>query len=289
MKKIAAIAVAGLVLIAANLVPQEEYIRKYSAIAVSEMQRTGVPASITLAQGIVESRSGQSPLAVEANNHFGIKCHSDWEGGTFRQDDDKNDECFRAYASAEESFIAHSDFLRSSQRYADLFELDPEDYKGWAKGLSKAGYATDPKYASKLIRVIEDYDLQKYDTGEIVPDLAELKWQEDGEIVAVLSDVPLDDEDEVSVEFDAKSKPARKGAQVRSIKYSEDVLFSMGRPVYYKDGAKCLQAMKGETYESIARDCGLFKSEIRRFNSVKKGDELEAGTYVFVQKPRTAK
>ena len=127
------------------------------------MYRTGVPASITLAQGIIESRSGQSALAVDGNNHFGIKCHNSWQGRTMLADDDRKNECFRAYDSAEESFRDHSDFLRYRDRYKFLFDYELTDYKSWAYGLKKAGYATDPSYPTKLIGVIERYQLYRYD------------------------------------------------------------------------------------------------------------------------------
>ena len=148
--------------------PQNEYIKKYASIAVSEMHRSGVPASITLAQGMLESRYGLSSLAADGNNHFGIKCHRNWKGKTMHVNDDAPNECFRVYKTAEESFRDHSDFLRYRDRYKGLFELKPTDYKGWAKGLKKAGYATDPKYSEKLIKIIEDYQLYKYDTGKAV-------------------------------------------------------------------------------------------------------------------------
>ncbi|MCF0207790.1 MAG: glucosaminidase domain-containing protein [Bacteroidales bacterium] len=142
---------------------QENYIKTYCGIAVSEMARTGVPASITLAQGILESASGTSQLALKANNHFGIKCHSNWTGPKTYQDDDAKNECFRVYGNAQESFRDHSDFLRGNQRYASLFNLEITDYKSWANGLKKAGYATSPTYATRLIEIIENYGLAKYD------------------------------------------------------------------------------------------------------------------------------
>ena len=148
---------------------QEEYINKYCQIAVEEMGRTGVPASITLAQGILESGSGTSQLSIKGNNHFGIKCHSDWTGGKMYVDDDAKNECFRMYHNASESFRDHSDFLRNNQRYASLFKLDVKDYKGWANGLKKAGYATSPTYATRLIEIIESYNLAQYDSGTFVP------------------------------------------------------------------------------------------------------------------------
>lgn len=141
----------------------EAYIEKYSKIAMREMNDYGIPASITLAQGILESAAGTSRLAVQANNHFGIKCHNDWSGEKIYHDDDKNNECFRKYEHAEESFIDHSQFLKDRARYSFLFELDKTDYKAWAKGLKEAGYATDPNYPTRLINLIEKYELYKYD------------------------------------------------------------------------------------------------------------------------------
>jgi LysM repeat protein len=141
-----------------------EYFDTYKDIAVHEMQRSGVPASITLAQGALESGDGNSRLAKKGNNHFGIKCHNSWKGKKIYQDDDSRHECFRQYGSVEDSYHDHSDYLRETRRYAFLFELDPTDYKGWAKGLKRAGYATSSSYASKLIEIIEEFNLHKYDT-----------------------------------------------------------------------------------------------------------------------------
>ncbi|NMC39473.1 MAG: glucosaminidase domain-containing protein, partial [Bacteroidales bacterium] len=139
------------------------YIQSYKDLAVSEMKRTGVPASITLAQGMLESDYGRSTLARMANNHFGIKCHNDWKGQTVRQHDDRRNECFRKYRKVEDSFYDHSDFLRSGSRYSFLFDLDPRNYKAWAHGLKKAGYATNPDYANLLIKKIEENKLYLFD------------------------------------------------------------------------------------------------------------------------------
>ena len=141
----------------------KEYILKYKEEAIKEMNRTGVPASITLAQGMLESGYGNSRLARKANNHFGIKCHSDWKGATFKMDDDAKNECFRTYNSVLESYNDHSEFLTKNKRYSDLFLLNMNDYKAWAKGLSKAGYATNPNYASRIISIIEDLKLYTFD------------------------------------------------------------------------------------------------------------------------------
>lgn len=140
----------------------DDYIAVYKDIAVAEMNQYGIPASITLAQGILESGSGKGRLAVKANNHFGIKCH-DWTGAKIYHDDDRSQECFRKYRDANTSFRDHSEFLANRKRYAKLFELDKDDYKGWAKELRRAGYATDRKYPQKLISLIERYELYKFD------------------------------------------------------------------------------------------------------------------------------
>ena len=142
----------------------EDYIARYKDVAISEMYRTGIPASITLAQGILESGSGNSRLAVEANNHFGIKCH-EWNGDFIREDDDADNECFRKYEDAMQSYIDHSEFLMSRSRYTFLFDYSRSDYKRWAHGLKKAGYATNPKYAHILIDLIDRYDLHRFDTA----------------------------------------------------------------------------------------------------------------------------
>ncbi len=138
------------------------YIEMYAELAMKEMSRTGIPASITLAQGCLESDNGNSRLAVNANNHFGIKCH-DWTGRKVYHDDDEKNECFRKYRDVYQSYIDHSEFLLGKPRYAELFELKPDDYKRWATGLQKSGYATSRQYASLLIRIIEDNQLYRYD------------------------------------------------------------------------------------------------------------------------------
>jgi flagellum-specific peptidoglycan hydrolase FlgJ len=141
----------------------EEYIEQYKDISMQEMRTYKIPASITLAQGILESSSGQSALTLRSNNHFGIKCHVGWTGEYTHHDDDEKGECFRVYKDPKTSFEDHSKFLTTRSRYASLFELDPGDYVGWAEGLSKAGYATDRRYPAKLIGLIEKYGLDKYD------------------------------------------------------------------------------------------------------------------------------
>ncbi len=142
-----------------------DYIARYAGMAVEQMKQYGIPASITLAQGLLESDAGRSSLATKCNNHFGIKCHSDWTGRRIYHDDDARQECFRCYSNADESFRDHSLFLVNGSRYKSLFKLGPTDYKGWARGLKAAGYATSPTYADKLIELIERYGLDSYDSG----------------------------------------------------------------------------------------------------------------------------
>lgn len=151
----------------------EDYIKQYRDIAVEEMKQYHIPASITLAQGLLESGAGQGTLARKSNNHFGIKCGGDWTGKTVKHDDDARNECFRVYRNAKDSYRDHSKFLAGRSRYASLFNLKITDYKGWAHGLKKAGYATNPRYAYQLIDIIERYDLHQYDTKD------GLKWMKD--------------------------------------------------------------------------------------------------------------
>lgn len=143
----------------------QKYIQQYSNLAVKQQKKYRIPASITLAQGLLESGAGQSSLAKRSNNHFGIKCHG-WQGRSVRHDDDLRGECFRKYKNVEESYEDHSRFLAERPRYAPLFKLNIKDYKGWARGLQKCGYATDRAYANKLIKVIEDYELYHYDSAK---------------------------------------------------------------------------------------------------------------------------
>lgn len=151
--------------ILAQRITREQYIEKYKDIAIAKMHEHGIPASITLAQGMLESDNGNSKLVREGNNHFGIKCHN-WQGKKMYHDDDRKNDCFRKYASDRESFEDHSVYLKAQPRYRELFQLQPDDYKGWAHGLKRTGYATNPQYAQLLIKIIEDNDLHRFDTGQ---------------------------------------------------------------------------------------------------------------------------
>ncbi|MBQ9310499.1 MAG: glucosaminidase domain-containing protein [Bacteroidales bacterium] len=263
-------------LIALSDTPQNEYINKYAAIAVSEMQRSGVPASITLAQGMLESRNGLSGLAADGNNHFGIKCHRNWKGKTMRVDDDRRNECFRVYKTAEESFRDHSDFLRYQDRYKELFELKPTDYKGWAKGLKKAGYATDPKYAEKLIKLIEDYKLYQFDTGKRSASVAggsRPSVSGGGAVSVPQSPLKIEKDTQVQVE-----NPNRRRSQA-----NERYTFRLNRKVYKKNGILCVYAEHEDTYESIALEFNLFQKEILKFNDLTSARKLKIGEVVYLK------
>lgn len=252
---IALCALLGLVgLVAADDTPQERYIKKYSQMAVQEMIRSGVPASITLAQGMLESGNGLSKLATKGNNHFGIKCHKGWEGKTMRVDDDAPNECFRVYASVADSYKDHSDFLRYRDRYKFLFDLERTDYKGWAYGLKKAGYATDPGYPTKLIKYIEDYELYRFDVLNKVEE----------------KEVPLSP---LVIEAPKMAK--------------EEFHFPLTRELYSKNGVPFVYSLEGETYKSIAKYYHLFHKEILGFNDLKKDQALLPGTVVYLSFKKT--
>ena len=256
--------------------PQERYINRYASIAVNEMYRTGVPASITLAQGIIESRSGQSALAVEGNNHFGIKCHTSWKGKTMLADDDRKDECFRVYDSAEESFRDHSDFLRYRDRYKFLFDFPTTDYKSWAYGLKQAGYATDPSYASKLIRCVEDYNLARYDRMTVAEALAEGGTEAEEPVAS----------DEMDGIPDSPLKI--EAGEIFRGKAGEEYRFSLSRTLYSRNGVPFVYAIEGETYATIAKANHLLLREILKFNDLPGGGELHAGDIVYLE-PKKSK
>ena len=252
--------VLGMLLLATAMVwgqklTRTEYIEKYAETAVREMKATGIPASITLAQGCLESGNGNSTLATKANNHFGIKFHKNWKGKTIRHDDDEKNECFRSYRSADESFRDHSDFLRYSDRYAALFNLELTDYKGWAYGLQKAGYATARTYAESLIRIIEENELYRYDK-------LDRKAREE------LPPTPME------AEFSTAFKP-----------YPGHKLYtaSLGREIRTTNGVAWIIARDGDTYAGLAKEFNLFRSEILRFNDRSRNTALQPGEVVYVE------
>jgi LysM repeat protein len=244
----------------------ESYIEDYKDMAISEMRRTGVPASITLAQGIIESDMGRSMLAKEANNHFGIKCHSDWNGATVRKSDDRRNECFRKYKDPMESYKDHSDFLRGEQRYGSLFWLDSADYKGWARGLKKAGYATNPDYANMLIKKIEQYSLYNYDKAGTVYGLG-------------------------SVKVDTIGQKQNNGLAVSIVKVSGNssgnIAVSAVRPrVMEKNRVQYIIVKEGDTRESLETEFQLLKWELARYNELKPEFSLIPGQILYLQPKR---
>jgi LysM repeat protein len=239
----------------------QAYIETYRDIAISEMKRTGVPASITLAQGMVESNYGRSRLATEAFNHFGIKCHNGWTGATIRHDDDHRNECFRRYRNAQESFYDHSDFLRTGSRYSFLFSLSPYDYKGWAHGLKKAGYATNPDYANMLIRKIEENNLILYDRGYVADNVPIRPPLED--TAAPQSAVPLQTSSSVSEFVVSRAPRVRENNRIQYI--------------IVKDG---------DTRESLEKEFGLLRWELPRYNDLENDFIPSPGQMLYLQPKR---
>lgn len=241
------------------------YINSYKSIAMAEMIRTGVPASITLAQGIHESESGKSNLVQRSNNHFGIKCKTGWEGGKVYHDDDERGECFRSYQSPEESYRDHSDFLKKGQRYAFLFALDPADYKEWAYGLKKAGYATNIRYSQILIRIIEQYNLQQYTL------IAMGKLQPGDEILAGSGTV---------------LPPVVQSGPSQQVEEEELPAIDYPSGVFRINDTKVVYAPAGTALLSIAETHGLSLARLMDFNDIYTGDILKKGQLVFLQRKR---
>ncbi len=226
-----------------NRISNKEYVDQWKNVAVEQMLAYKIPASITMAQAILESGSGNSALALKANNHFGIKCHG-WKGKKIYKDDDAKDECFRAYQTAEESFKDHSLFLEKNSRYDFLFIYEQSDYKSWAKGLKKAGYATNPKYPRLLIDIIEKYNLQELDQ---------------------LNQPLISPEEVIALSMNKKS------VSKRTIKM-------------HQKGVKYIEVKKGDTFYSIGQEVGLTLMQLNRYNDFgNKKDFLNVGDFVYVQ------
>lgn len=240
----------------------DAYLQKFAGFAVEEMLRSGVPASITLAQGMLESSYGRSELAVNANNHFGIQAHGDaWKGLRYKYVDAGEMREFRMYASVLDSYADHSDFLSGNKRYADLFKLEITDYKGWARGLKKAGYAEDAEYAQKLIRVVQMYGLDKYDRMTQVPvDDKKAESKKDKAVVVVVE----------------KEEPLTE-RQRRTYRYT------LSREMYSQNGVPFIYSAMGEHYSDIARQYNLFLREVLSFNDAAEDCELPKGTVVYLQ------
>lgn len=262
--------------------PQERYIEEYADLAVSEMYRSGVPASITLAQGMLESGNGQSALALRSNNHFGIKCHNNWGGERVYHDDDEKGECFRKYPHPSESYRDHSDFLRYRDRYKFLFDYKVTDYKAWAYGLKKAGYATDPKYPVKLIDIIEKYDLYIYDTKPLQSGKPhkntphkDRKHQDNLPEAEVTQRLPL-------------SPTVIEQVKELTQRQREEFHFSLTRNMYSQNDVPFVYAVAGDTYASLAASYNLFVREILKFNELSQETELLPGTVVYLKPKKKA-
>ena len=266
MKKVCLLLVVLLPLFAvAQRITPEEYIQTYKDIAIREMRDYGIPASITLAQGLLESGAGNSALAREAKNHFGIKCHKGWDGKTYYMDDDEKDECFRKYKNAEESFRDHSLFLKTRGRYSALFDLEITDYRGWAKGLKAAGYATNPKYAQLLIDRIELYDLTKYDQ------IALGQRTDDNQLPEI------EPEDEL---LELAYSPTNR-ASFELVDMTAEKRF-----IYENNGVRFVYAKEGETPEQLAAAFGIKFKRFCQYNLLRRPDEMvfHSGDVVYLSK-----
>jgi hypothetical protein len=244
----------------------ETYIENFKDLAISEMRRTGVPASITLAQGIIESDMGRSRLSTEANNHFGIKCHDDWKGPTVRHNDDRRNECFRKYRQAEESYRDHSDFLRSEPRYKVLFSLDVTDYKGWARGLKRAGYATNPEYANMLIRKVEEYKLYNYDRGIAYT----------GKTGNTIDTVPAKQDNGITNNSEKNIGNVNNNYSVSAVRSR----------VMEKNRIQYIIAREGDTHESLEKELQLLRWELARYNELQADFSITGGQILYLQPKR---
>ena len=249
----------------------EDYVEQFKDIAMNEMRRSGVPASITLAQGILESENGNSELVKKSNNHFGIKCKSNWTGESVTHDDDANGECFRAYTNAGDSYRDHSDFLKANQRYASLFKLDPTDYAGWAKGLKKAGYATNPRYPELLIKYIEQNNLQQYS-------LLVLNKLPETEIAA---QVAASNENKIVPQVTVSESRQLPAAQVAVLSPDPGKIISI-------NSTKCVFVKSGTSLLAIADKNNISLSKLMEFNDMAEDGLLSKDQYIYLAKKSKA-
>jgi LysM repeat protein len=239
------------------------YIERFKDIAIAEEIRTGVPAAITLAQGIHETSAGQSDLVTRSNNHFGIKCKTEWTGAKVYHDDDARGECFRKYDEPEQSYRDHSDFLKNRPFYSSLFKLDPTDYEGWAHGLKKAGYATNPKYAQILIKLIRDYNLQEY-------------------TLIALGRKPKGDEPAVASMNNTGSNDVRYASQTAVVMTPAKPTYPAG--VFQINGTNVVFAGKGTSFSSLAQQHGISLKQLFEYNDMKPAQTADRDQLVFLQR-----
>ena len=241
-----------------NKITKEEYINLYKDIAIEEMNIYGIPASITLAQGILESGHGNSMLAKKANNHFGIKCHIEWTGKSFHMDDDARNECFRKYKNPYNSFKDHSIFLATRDRYAFLFDYEITDYESWAQGLKKAGYATNPKYPQLLINIIEEYELHQFD---------------------LLYDKTVASRYRPEVERQVTTRYRKADAG----DFKAIAIGAANREIFVNNGVKFIYAKKDDTFATIAKDFNIYSWQVYSYNDMSKKDQLQEGQIVYLE------
>ena len=273
------------------------YVNTYKALAMAEMQRSGIPASITLAQGLHESEAGTSELVKNSNNHFGIKCKEDWKGEVVYHDDDSRGECFRSYATAGDSYRDHSDFLKRSSRYAFLFGLNPADYEGWAYGLKKAGYATNIRYSQILIKLIKDYGLQQY----TLIGLGKMPASE--EVVLTMPGLapitPIAPVVDAGLSGDSSGKTVMQGgsggvvsdrgaasgsAEGRSASGASGVSYPEGE--FTINRTKVVYVAAGVSLLSVAGQYAIPLGRLLDFNDMKEEDVLVRGQLIFLQRKR---
>ena len=245
-----------------------DYIDKYKNVAMREMQEYKIPASITLAQGLLESGNGNSELAKKSNNHFGIKCHKDWKGKRTYHDDDAKGECFRVYKTPEDSYRDHSIFLSQGQRYAFLFDLKITDYKGWAKGLKKAGYATLPVYANVLIKLIEDYNLTQYDQMVVK---GKFKYNKNKE------QKTKDESQKTKVNNDIVYTPYKIDDSEVVDKTNDE------RYIRENNGVKFIYAREGESVYELADILEIYDYQIIKYNNLGKRRTLKDKEIIYIE------
>jgi LysM repeat protein len=243
-----------------------DYIEKWREEAIRQMALHKIPASITIAQGLLESGNGNSRLAIEGNNHFGIKCHSDWKGATIHEDDETRNECFRKYKNASESFEDHSIFLQK-KRYESLFTLDITDYKGWAHGLKKCGYATNPKYPQLLINLIEQYNLADLDKEG-------LKLIKNG-------GSPSRNKRDSSPKKERNTSPQKDETR-------KEIVISNNREIGVSENRiKFITAKEGDSIEAIANDLDMAPWQIKKYNDLQNNQQIQAGQVIYLQPKRS--
>jgi len=263
------------------------YVNTYKGLAMAEEQRSGIPASIILAQGLHETEAGTSELVKQSNNHFGIKCKDDWKGQVVYHDDDARQECFRSYATAADSYRDHSDFLRRSSRYAFLFQLNPTDYEGWAYGLRKAGYATNIRYSQILIKLVKDYNLQQYTL------IAIGKMKPSEEVVLTMPGAPV--VTPVRADVAATSGGVSPSSEPVATKHEPAAGgggLSGAPEVSYPEGeftinrTRVVYAQAGTSLLAIANQYELSLPRLLEFNDMKEQDVLVKGQLLFLQRKR---